>query len=88
MTDLVLKEETYDRFVVLYDLVGLVGEGIATESALASSARLSQDVVRQMLAFMLGQGYIRTTPSNGEFRITALGSDLLREFLGMRRFLS
>lgn len=88
MTDLVLKEEeTYDRFVVLYDLVGLVGEGVASESALASSAHLSQDVVSPMLAFMLGQGYIKAK-CDSEFRITTLGSNFLNEFQGIRRFLS
>ena len=86
MTDLVL--ETYDRFVVLYDLVELVGEGVAGESELSSSVNLSQGVVSQMAAFMLGQGYIRTARSDAELRITALGSNFLKEFQGMRRFLT
>jgi predicted transcriptional regulator len=86
MTDSVL--ETYDRLVVLYDLVELVGEGLASESKLASSANLSQGVVSQMAAFMLGQGYIRTARSDTELRITALGSNFLKEFQGMRKFLS
>jgi predicted transcriptional regulator len=87
MSDLVF-EETYDRFVVLYDLVELVGEGIADESELALSANLSQGTIGQMTGFMLGQGYIRIGKSDSEFRITTLGSNFLKEFEGMRRFLS
>ena len=87
MTDLVL-EETRDRFVVLYDLVELIGEGIASESEISSSANLSQGLVGQMMAFMLGQGYIRIAKNDNEFRITTLGSNFLKEFEGTRRFLS
>lgn len=86
MTDLVL--EAYDKFSLLYDLVALVGEGTGGETALAASVRLSHDVVRRMLAFMLEQGYVKTARSDGELKITVLGSDFLRDYEGMRKFLS
>lgn len=86
MTDLVL--ESCDRFAVLYDLVALVGEGVASESALVSSAPVPHDVARQMLALMVAQGYVKTARSDSEFKITVLGSDFLKEYEGMRRFLS
>jgi predicted transcriptional regulator len=85
MADLVL--EAYDRFVVLYDILALVKENSAGES-LASAARLSPSAVSQMLSFMLAQGFVKTVRSDSEFRITALGSNFLRDFQGMRRFLS
>lgn len=86
MTDLVL--ESYDKFALLYDLVALVGEGTGGEAALASSAGLSRDIVSQMLAFALEQGYVKTARSDSEFKITVLGSDFLRDYAGMRKFLS
>jgi predicted transcriptional regulator len=86
MTDLVL--EAYDKFALLYDLVALVGEGTGSEPALAFTARLSRDVVGQMLAFMLEQGYVKSARSDGEFKLTVLGSDFLRDYEGMRKFLS
>ncbi len=86
MTDLIL--ETHDKFVVLYDLVMLVGEGVAGEDDLALMTQLSRSVVREMLGFMLAQGYIKTGMSDREFKITALGSKFLMDFEGMRRFLA
>lgn len=86
MTDLVL--DTHDRFVVLYDLAMLVQDGVTGEGALASSTQLSRSVVSEMLVFMLAQGYVKTGNSDGEFKITALGSKFLGDFEGMRRFLS
>jgi predicted transcriptional regulator len=86
MTDLVL--ESYDKFALLYDLVALVGEGTCSESALASCAHISRDAVSQMLAFMLEQGYVKSARSDGEFKITVLGSGFLQEYEGMRKFLS
>lgn len=86
MTDLVL--ETHDRFAVLYDLALLVEDGVAGEDALASSSQLSRNLIGEMLAFMLAQGYIKTAHSDSEFKITMLGSKFLRDFEGMRRFIS
>jgi predicted transcriptional regulator len=85
MADLVL--ETYDRFVILYDLIALVKENETGES-LASATHLSPATVNQMLAFMLTQGFVKTVSSDSDFRITALGSTFLQDFKGMRRFLS
>jgi predicted transcriptional regulator len=85
MADLVL--ETYDRFVILYDLLALVKEN-ATGESLASVARLSPAAASQMLEFMLAQGFVRTVRSDSDFRITALGSAFLRDFKDTRRFLS
>jgi predicted transcriptional regulator len=86
MTDLVL--EAYDKFVVLYDLIALVDDDVNGELALASAVQLSPDVIGQMLAFMLAQGYVKTVRSDSEYRVTALGSKFLQELQGMRRFLS
>ena len=86
MTDLIL--EAYDRFAVLYDLVALIHDGVAEESALASAAHLSPDIVSQILSFMLAQRFVKTAGSDSEFKITALGSSFLQEFQGMRKFLS
>lgn len=80
--------ETYDRFVVLYDLVALVNDGIASESLLASAVHLSPEVVNELLSFMLAQGFVKTIKSDSEFKTTVLGSNFLRDFGGMRRFLS
>jgi predicted transcriptional regulator len=85
MADQIL--ETYDRFVVLYDLIALVKENNTGES-LASAAHLSPGEINQMLEFMLAQGFVKTTGSDSDFRITALGSTFLQDFKGMRRFLS
>lgn len=87
MTDLIL-EEASDRFVALYDLVALINDGVTDKSALAPAVHLSPDDVGQMLAFMLLQGLVKTAGSDGEFKITTLGSNFLEEFQGMRRFLS
>ncbi len=87
MTDLVL-EETYDRFVVLYDLLALVQQENATSESLAPAVHLSLGAVSQMLSFMLAQGFVKTVRSDSEFKITMLGSNFLRDFEGMRRFLS
>ncbi|HEX7032722.1 MAG TPA: winged helix-turn-helix domain-containing protein [Nitrososphaera sp.] len=86
MTDLIL--ETHDKFVVFYDLAMLVEEGVASADDLASLTQLSSSAVNKMLEFMLAQGYIRTGMSDREFKITALGSQFLKEFEAMRRFLS
>jgi predicted transcriptional regulator len=85
MANLVL---TYDRFAVLYDLVSLVNDGAGSKYELASSVRLSPDVVNELLSFMLERGYVKTVRSDSDFRITVLGSNFLQEFQGMRRFLS
>jgi predicted transcriptional regulator len=87
MADLLL-DDSYDRFVVMYDIALLISEGVKTESAIISAVHLSSGAVSQMISFMLEQGYIRTAKSDSEFRITTLGSNLLQEFHGMRRFLS
>jgi predicted transcriptional regulator len=87
MADLLL-DSSYDRFAVMYDIALLISEGVRTESAIISAVHLSSGAVSQMISFMLDQGYIKTTKSDSEFRITTLGSDLLLEFRGMRRFLS
>nr|AFK24886.1 hypothetical protein Josef01_05d18_38 [uncultured archaeon] len=87
MANLIL-EEACDRFSVLYDLVALVNDDVASKSALASAVHLSHDVVDELLSFMLAQGYVKTTRNDSEFRITALGSNFLQEFQGMRKFLS
>jgi predicted transcriptional regulator len=86
MTDLIL--EVHDRFAVLYDLALLIEDGVAGEDTLASSTQLSRNVVRELLMFMLAQGYIKTIKSDSEFKITVLGSKFLRDFEGMRKFLS
>ena len=67
---------------------GEQGEGTGGEAALASSAGFSRDAVRPVLAFMLAQGYAKTARSDSEFKITVLGSDFLRDYAGMRKFLS
>lgn len=87
MTDLVL-EKTYDRFVVLYDLLALVQQENVTSESLAPAVHLSLGAVSQMLSFMLAQGFVKTVRSDSEFKITTLGSNFLRDFEGMRRFLS
>ena len=81
MADLVL--DAYDRFVVLYDMLALVNENVTGESA-----HLPPGVADRMLAFMLAQGFVKTAGSDSEFRVTTLGSNFLREFQGMRKFLS
>jgi predicted transcriptional regulator len=86
MTNLVL--ETCDRFITLYDLVALVGEGCSNESMLASSSHLSHAIVHRMLSFMIEEGYVKTARSDSEFKITVLGTNFLREYEGMRKFLS
>ncbi len=86
MTDLIL--ETHDKFVVFYDLAMLVEEGVATEDDLAKVTHLSRNVINELLAFMLAQGYVKTGMSDREFKITAHGSKFLKDFEGMRRFLS
>lgn len=86
MANLVL--EAYDRFAVFYDLVALVNDDVTGESALVSAVHLSPDVVSELLSLMLAQGFVKTVRNDGEFRITALGSNFLQEFQGMRRFLS
>ena len=85
MADLVLA---YDRFAVLYDMLALMDENVTGESDLASSAHLSPGAAGQMLAFMLAQGFVKTAGSDSEFRTTTLGSNFLRDFQGMRNFLS
>ena len=87
MADLLL-DGSYDRFVVMYDIALLISEDVKTESAIISAVHLSSGAVGQMISFMLDQGYIKTTKSDSEFRITSLGLGFLEEFLGMRRFLS
>ena len=74
MTDLVL--ETYDRFVALYDLLAILKQDVRSESALTSSAQLSHNIISQMLAFMLAQGYIKAVKNDSEYKITVLGSYL------------
>lgn len=86
MTDLLL--ETHDRFVVLYDLLELIKEGVTAEAALASSLRVSHKVISEILALIILQGYAKTAENNDEFQITMLGSKFLRDFKGMRGFLS
>lgn len=85
MSDLIF--DAYDRFAVLYDLVVLVNDGIASGPALASVVHLSPKIVNELLSFMLEQGYVKTGRSDSEFRVTALGSNFLQEFQGMRSFL-
>lgn len=85
MADLVLA---CDRFAALYDMLVLMDENVTNESELASSAHLSTGAAGQMLAFMLAQGFVKTAGSDSEFRITTLGSNFLRDFRGMRKFLS
>jgi predicted transcriptional regulator len=85
MADLVFK--AYDMFVILYDLLALVKENTTSES-LTSAVRLSPSAVSQMMSLLLAQGFIKTARNDSEFRITALGSNFLRDFQGMRRFLS
>jgi len=86
MTDLVL--ETYDRFIAMFDLLDILNQNVSGESALASSAQLSRNIVSQMLAFMLAQGYIKTVKNDGEYKITVLCSYFVDDFKGMRKFLS
>ena len=86
MTDLVL--ETYDRFVVLYDLLTILKQDVSGESALASSAHLPRSIISPMLAFMYAQGYIKTTKNDSQYKVTVLGLKFLDDFKGMRQFLS
>jgi predicted transcriptional regulator len=72
----------------LYDLLAILKQDVSSESALASSAQLSHNIVSQMLAFMLAQGYIKTVKDDSEYKITVLGSYFLDDFKGMRKFLS
>ena len=85
MADLLL--DTYDRFAVLYDMLVLVNDRIAG-SALAASVNLSPNTTDQLLTFLLAQGLIKTAGSDSDFKITTLGSNFLREFQGMRKFVS
>jgi len=87
MADLLL-DGTYDRFVVMYDIALLISEDIQSELAIVSAVHVSSGAVSQMVSFMIDQGYIKTAGSDSEFRITTLGSEFLKEFWGMRRFLS
>lgn len=86
MADLIL--EAYDRFVALYDILALVDEKAAGESELVHALQLSPAIVSQMVAFLIMQGFVKTTGSDSEFGVTALGRNFLQEFEGMRRFLS
>jgi predicted transcriptional regulator len=85
MANLIL--EAYDRFAVLSDLVALEDNGVTGEPALASAVHVSPDVVKELLSFMLAQGFVKTV-RRSEFKITELGSRFLREFQGIRKFLS
>jgi predicted transcriptional regulator len=85
MADLLL--DTYDRFAVLYDLLILVHDRTAG-SALAPSVNLSPNTTDQLLAFLLAQGLVKNAGSDTEFKITTLGSNFLRDFQGMRKFVS
>ena len=58
------------------------------DRSLASPAHFSPDAVSQMLSFMPAQGLVKTVRSDSEFRTTTLGSNFLRDFEGMRKFLS
>jgi predicted transcriptional regulator len=73
---------------VLYDLVALVNDDVTSESALASAVHLSPNVVNELLAFVLAQGFVKTYRSDNDFKITELGANFLQEFQGMRKFLS
>ena len=72
----------------MYDIALLISEDVKTESAIVSAVHLSCGAVSQIISFMLEQGYIRTAKSDSEFRITTPGLNFLKEFHGMRRFLS
>jgi len=87
MADLLL-DSTHDRFVVMYDIIQLINENLKSESSIISAIHLSSGIISQLLAFIIDQGYIRITDNDSEFRITGLGSSFLKEFQGMRRFLS
>ena len=83
-----LLYETFDRFAVAYDILVLVHEDVASESAIASAAHVPPSAVASLLSFLLLQGFIKTAGSDREFKITTLGASFLGEFHGMRKFLS
>jgi predicted transcriptional regulator len=81
MADLIYEQ--YDKFTVIYDVLALVREG-ATRRAVESAVHLSYDVVGSLLSFLLAQGFVKMRDDG--FKITAIGSDFLDEFQGMRKF--
>ena len=82
MSDLIYQE--YDKFAVTYDILALVREG-ATRHAVESTVHLSLDNVGALLSFLLEQGFVKMRDDGG-FKITAMGSDFLDDFHGMRKF--
>jgi predicted transcriptional regulator len=84
-----LLDDSYDRFGVMYDIALLISEeNVKTESAIISAVHLTSAAVSQIISFMLNQGYIKTTKSDSEFRMTIAGLDFIKEFQGLRNFLS
>jgi predicted transcriptional regulator len=84
MAELIL--ETPDKFSVMYDILSGLSEATLTELELASSLRLSPRVVHTMLSLMLSERFLKTGPSESEFRLTSQGFDFLEEFAGIRKF--
>jgi len=80
--------DPYDRFNVMYDLLSLVNENVTTESAIVSAMQISPGIVQELVSFTLFQGFVKADRSDKKFRITTLGCDFLRQFRGMRKFLS
>ena len=80
-----------DRFMAAYDALSLIGRGISSERAIAEELSLTEAVARMLVTFLAEQGLVRVSLSYSheqECRITALGSDFLRDFENIRRFLS
>ncbi len=86
MSSMVL-EKLYS-FNVIYDFVSLVDEDVSTESSLALAMRLPLAIIGACVSFTMAEGLVRTDHSEMKFRTTALGRSFLREFQGMKKFLS
>lgn len=86
MSSMVL-EKLYS-FNVLYEFVSLVDEDVSTESSLALAMRLPPAIIGACVSFTMSEELVRTDHSEMKFRTTALGRSFLREFQGMKKFLS
>ncbi|HEX2014171.1 MAG TPA: hypothetical protein VLA68_02985 [Nitrososphaera sp.] len=86
MADLVLQK--YDSFNAVYDMLLTLNEGVMSEPVLASALNLPPDIAQELVSFVLAEGFVRTDLSENSLRISLLGCDFLKEFEGMKKFLS
>ena len=84
MAELIL--ETHDNFSVMYDILSGLSESSMSEQELASNLQLPPALVHSMLALMFTERFLKSGPSENEFRLTSQGFSFLQEFAGLRKF--